>query len=386
IKMLRDPAAGGDAIKAIEVVTGVKKDQLSTDWREAVASMYRVSAGARIPPLAATASFDKDAGGRVNVGTALSPDGKNIAFMSERGGLSLDLYLADAATGKIIRKLLSTATDPHFDSLQFLNSAGSFSPDGTRLALGTVRKGYPALAILRVSDGSIEREYAQPTLGEIFQPTWSPDGRSIAFSAQANGVTDLFVMTTADGALRRLTNDAFSDLHPAWSPDGTRIAFVTDRFSAGGAAPGRYELASIAPAGGNSTRISTGLDGNAANPQWTDQGRTLLFISDADGRPNVYALSDGAAARQLTGVATGVSGFTPLTPALAAASNAQVSAVTIFHDGGFDIHVVQTPAGVPASAQPSGGPRDSALPPLNRTGGEVERMLTPATPLAPAAV
>jgi hypothetical protein len=380
-----DPAAGGgiDAIDAIEGITGVKRDQLSQDWREAVSSMYRVSAGTQVPPLSVAASFNKESGGRINIGPALSPDGKTIAFMSERGGLSLDLYLADAASGRIIRKLLSTATDPHFDSLQFLNSAGCFSPDGTRLALATVRKGHPSLAIIRVDNGSIEREYAQPSLGEIFQPTWSPDARAIAFSAQANGVTDLFVMSVADGSLRQLTDDAFADLHPAWSPDNSRIAFVTDRFSNGTAAA-RYELASIAPGGGQPARIETGIPGNAANPQWTDEGRTLLFISDQDGRPNVYAAAPGSPARQLTSVATGVSGFTPLTPALAAASRSGTMALTIFRDGGFDIHVVPTPAGVAPSAadRTAAGPRDSLLPPVSRTIGDVDRMLTPV-PLPP---
>jgi Tol biopolymer transport system component len=302
-----------------------------------------------------------------------------IAFLSERGGFSLDLYLAETATGKIIRRLLSTATDPHFDSLQFLNSAGSFSPDASRLALATIRKGRPSLAILRVSDGSIEREYAQPTLGEIFQPTWSPDGRSIAFSAQVNGVTDLFVASLADGTLRRLTNDAFADLHPAWSPDNSTIAFVTDRFvTAANPASPRYQLAAIAPDGGQPTRIDPGFTGNAANPQWSDAGRTLLFISDQDGRPNVYAVASGHPARQLTTVATGVSGFTPLTPALAAAANGGTIAFSVFHDGGFDVQVVPTPAGLPAAPAPNGDARGTLLPPASRSASAVDRMLSTA--------
>jgi hypothetical protein len=45
--------SAGDAVAAIEAITGIKHDQLSADWREAVASTYRVSAGVHLPPLQA---------------------------------------------------------------------------------------------------------------------------------------------------------------------------------------------------------------------------------------------------------------------------------------------------------------------------------------------
>ena len=48
-----------------------------------------------------------------------------IAFLSQRSFFSTDLYVADAANGKIVRKLTSTATDPHFSSIQSLDSSGA---------------------------------------------------------------------------------------------------------------------------------------------------------------------------------------------------------------------------------------------------------------------
>ena len=64
---------------------------------------------------------------------------------------------------------------------------------------------------------------------EILNPTWSPDGKAIAFTGMQRGLTDLFIYDLSSEPLRRLTNDAFAEVHPAWSPDGTRIAFATDR-------------------------------------------------------------------------------------------------------------------------------------------------------------
>ena len=94
----------------------------------------------------------------MNVGPALSPDGTRIAFLSERDQLSIDLYLADATTGRIISKLVETASDPHFESLQFLASAGAWDPKGTRLAIAAIRGGKPVIAIIDGNDGDVMQE------------------------------------------------------------------------------------------------------------------------------------------------------------------------------------------------------------------------------------
>jgi Tol biopolymer transport system component len=94
-----------------------------------------------------------------------------------------------------------------------------------------VTSGRPALAIFDAQKGSRTREVPVPDVDEILNPTWAPDGKAIAFTGMQRGLTDLFIYDLSAGSLRRLTNDAFSELHPAWSPDGRRIAFATDRFT-----------------------------------------------------------------------------------------------------------------------------------------------------------
>ena len=77
----------------------------------------------------------------MNVSPELSPDGSRIMFFSERDLFSIDLYLADAQTGKVIRKITDTATDPHFESLQFLTSAGAWDSAGKRFVFPGISKG-----------------------------------------------------------------------------------------------------------------------------------------------------------------------------------------------------------------------------------------------------
>ena len=70
----------------------------------------------------------------LNVGPSISPDGKWIAYMSTRDVFSIDLFVAEAATGKVVRKLTSTASDPHFSSIEFIYSAGGWDAESKRLA------------------------------------------------------------------------------------------------------------------------------------------------------------------------------------------------------------------------------------------------------------
>src|SRR4029450_4905959 len=115
---------------------------------------------------------------------------------------SIDLYLADAATGRLVRKLVDTAQDSHSTSLQFISSAGSWSPDSRQFVVGGVHAGKAVLAILNIADANVAREIDVPQVGEILNPTWSPDGKAIAFSATVGGDSDLFIydLTVPQGA------------------------------------------------------------------------------------------------------------------------------------------------------------------------------------------
>jgi Tol biopolymer transport system component len=217
----------------------------------------------------------------MNVGASLSPDGKRIAYLSEQELLSVDLYLADATTGRTIRKLISTAVDPHFQSLQFLMSAGAWNPNGRELAVAAVRQSHPVLAIVDTEAGKISREIPFETLDEIFQPAWSPDGTRIVFAGQAGGFTDLYVHTSRRARQIASTNDAFADLQPAWSPDSAsnRVRHRPVQHERGDADYGRYGLATITPGSPEPRALSLGLTGNATNPQWLPDGSAILFMS-----------------------------------------------------------------------------------------------------------
>jgi hypothetical protein len=126
-EMLTVAARSGDPKVAIERVLGVKDKELSDQWHEAIRAAYSPLASVTTPPSESGTLIIKGEklGGDLNVGPAISPDGRWIAFLSERSLFSIDLFIADASTGKIVHKLTSTANDPHYSSLQFIYSAGA---------------------------------------------------------------------------------------------------------------------------------------------------------------------------------------------------------------------------------------------------------------------
>jgi Tol biopolymer transport system component len=341
----------GDAIAGIEEATGVDIDELTAGWHADIRRKHGEPRG-RLSSKAVI-SGDRQRGGRINVSPAISPDGRWIAYLSERSQFSIDLYLADAATGRVVRRLTRTETDPHFESLQFVGSAGAWDASSRRLAFVGISGGHPTITVVDVSPGGDTREWTLAEIDEAWHPTWSPDGRQLALSGLRGGVSDLYTFDLDARALRRVTDDPFADRQPAWSPDGRRLAFVTDRFvsdadDAGSRATDRLALLTVAD--GNIVEVTPPGYGKQINPQWGARGERLFFIADPDGVANVYQveLPTGSIAR-LTDVATGVSGLTASSPALSVAPSADRIAISVFRDGGYDIHVLDA-----ATPQPDG--------------------------------
>ena len=366
-------------------VLGVGEKELSADWQAAIRRTYAPTLETATAPdrLGRTVIGENGKIGDLNVGPALSPDGRKIAFLSERGLLSIDLYVADAQTGRVLHKLTSQANDPHYSSLQFIYSAGAWDSTSTKLAVATVTGGRPALAIFDAESGRRTTEIRIPDVDEVLNPTWAPDGSAIAFTGMTAGLTDLYVWDIGVGGLRRLTNDAFAELQPSWSPDGRRIAFVTDRFSSrlDTFTNGDYRIALANAGGGGIQDLGALTGGDNINPQW-GTGNTLYFLADPDGVQNLYrvTLGDGGragAVQRLTDVSTGLSGITASSPALSVATRSNTAAFSVYDDGKYAIHTLDVSGGAAATA-PRGDRNGAMLPPVDRRGGGVAAMLADA--------
>ena len=341
--------------------TGEDLDTLYVDWRAAVTASVPAGRGeACLAPSdapreegdACVAATGREFG-RTQLGPSLSPNGRYAAFFSERDRLSLDLFLADVETGKIVRKLATTAATARFDSLQALRSSGAWSPDGEWFAFPAVQHGRATLFLINMRHAGRDREIVFDHIGQVLSPTWSPDGKAIAFSALAGGFSDLYLYDLQHAVLRQLTDDAFADLHPAWSPDGSALAFATDRYSSDLTmlAFGRPQLAIADVMSGEIKPLAVDTRAAHVNPQWSPNGSHVYFVANPDGPSNVFRLDvNTSAIDRITDVATGVSGITPTSPALAVAAHAPVIAFTVYQRGAHRLITLRNPEGLPPLA------------------------------------
>jgi Tol biopolymer transport system component len=379
-KMMKSVGRTGDYEVILEGVLGVKLKQLSADWHKSMEDAYN-------PILAKTESPDKIARtlfkgvekNPYNIAPSISPDGKELVFLSTRDLFSIDLYLADADKGTIIKKIISTAVDPHFESIQFIKSAGSWDARGEKFVFGGVTKGRPILTILDMKKVKTEREIPFGELAEILSPAWSPDGNYITFTGIAGGVSDLFIYDLKDNVLKQMTRDVYADLQPVWSPDGKTIAFVTERFSTNleWVDIGNYELALLDVESGRIQKLLGFPAGKNINPQWTTDSQGLYFLSDQSGKTDLYRIEIASGKiSQVTNLTTGVSGITELSPSVSIAQETGRVVFSGYLDGYYSVFAIDdktTLEGQPFLAQFERNP--AILPPRSEEEGSLLGLL-----------
>lgn len=380
--MLRSGGRSGSPAATIQSVLGVSIEAFSEAFTSELQAEYR-------PILAEAESADEQATPirkaeedrtRLYVSPVVSPDGRYVAFFSEKDLFSIDLYVAETATGEIVEKLTETAIDPHFDSLQFVSSAGAWSPDGDRFVFGAIGEGRPELHIYDMDRGDVVQRIRFADLGEVFSPTWSGDGKTIAFSAIQGGLLDLYAYDLETEQRRQLTDDAFAEMQPSFSPDSNTLVFTTDRFTsdAGNTSYRGTRLALMRMQDASIEPLEAFDAGKHVDPQFDASGEHVYFVSDHDGISNIYRVpSSGGAPAQVTNLQTGVSGIAAMSPAFSIARNTQNTAFSVYRNGGYDLYGISEESRL-TGARPNehvAALAPGVLPPRERAAGRVANTL-----------
>ena len=376
-QILKQVGQGVPYQDAFERILNSDLDQIINDWHDSIRRTYlpllTVQREARETATPLVVSREKVGG--YNVSPSVSPDGSQFAFLSTRSQLDIELFLADARTGQVRRRLLrGTALDAHYGSLRFISSAGAWSPDSRRFAFSALRKAHDVVVLMDVQSARVTREYTIPGVGEISNPTFSADGNTVVVSGIKGGISDLYAVDLNSGQTRQLTNDKLAQMQPAFSPDGRTLAYVTDAgTNVNTLTWGNYRLALMDWPSGES-RVIAGTDaGKNINPQWTPDGQSLYFVSDRTGIPNIYRVGiNGGALTQVTKLFTGVSGITGISPAISSAQRADRLVFTVYEHNAYNIYAIDNPTQLAGTAPETpqlaqgGDPLPSLLPPSPR--------------------
>jgi Tol biopolymer transport system component len=180
--------------------------------------------------------------------TSVAPVGVHIA-LSRQGRLA---YTQGHTDDDIWRLELSDPADRTGRPLILSNRQDQnphISPDGRQIAFDSERSGNSEIWVCD-RDGSHARQVT--SLGRpAGTPRWSPDGTHIAFDCRVEGNDDIYVVSARGGQARRLTADPSSDTVPSWSGDGQWIYFSSNR-------GGSSQVWKLPAAGGRPAQITAG--------------------------------------------------------------------------------------------------------------------------------
>lgn len=203
---------------------------------------------------------------------AVSRDGRSLAFVQNRGNLSLALVIKDLMNGTQVEV-------PPGGGFSGMHSP-AIAPDNSRVLYSYPEDGRQHLFVVGI-DAKQPRRLVDSS-GVNNWPSFSPDGQQVVFSSTRDGDYELYMMKSDGTDVRRLTDSPKQDIRPRWSPDGRRIAFTSNR-------DGNYEIYLIAPDGSGLTRVTNHpeQDDYAA---WSPDSRRLVFVAERDGHQDLVSV------------------------------------------------------------------------------------------------
>ncbi len=225
-----------------------------------------------------------------DVGPAMSPDGRSLAFVRLKGSGIGDIYMASLSGEPPAAGHASQVTTEEADL-----STPAWTPDGRELIFSSNRTGWREL--WRVKAAPSPQPVRLAGVGEnASDVAISPLGRHLVYGRVAdNGTLWKIPINAGKGGKPVLVTATTARLtYPDYSPDGKRLAFQSAR-------SGVNELWLCDADGSNSAQLTSFGSGASGMPRWSPDGHTIAFDRNLSGNWDVYTIrSDGGRPVRLT--------------------------------------------------------------------------------------
>lgn len=197
---------------------------------------------------------------------SVSPDGNLIAFASNRTG-SYQIWLV-SIDGSTVTKLTDSSgskSDPQWSPT--LNLIAFLSTSGTLTSLWTINPDGSGLTMVSKSGQSVQ-DFA-----------WNPANGVLAYDSYANGKWTISLAKIGSAPVQ-LTNSSSNSMYPAWNPNGEYLAYSSDR-------DGNFDIYVQNIATGSVSRVTSSQGDNFA-PTFSPNGEQLLFMSNDTGAWSIW--------------------------------------------------------------------------------------------------
>jgi Tol biopolymer transport system component len=198
--------------------------------------------------------------GPVGYHWAISPQGDRFVYRDSR--TNRDIWRADLPDCKEVKRIVSSSTSELYPEI---------APDGKRIAFLSERESGLGLWVSDIDGANAIR--LTPIAGIPQGPgRWSPDGNEIVFGCQNGANDDICVIPSRGGPVQRLTWNSAEDLNPSWSHDGKWIYFSSNR-------SGSFQIWKMPASGSESAGIPL-TKGGGRYPVESPDGTTVYFARE----------------------------------------------------------------------------------------------------------